>query len=161
MKNLFRIGLILLLFYSPVSAAEPRNDAALSGLNKTNVIFDINQGDPSVLLLRLKLIDQTYRQLHDFGVSTQFVLAFRGKASRYITIGEDYVKPADLPLKHKIEEKIARFKQQGMALEQCALAAGMQKIDINEFLPQIEVVANGYISIIGYQNKGYALVSMD
>jgi len=28
-------------------------------------------------------------------------------------------------------------------------------------LPQISVVQNGYISIVAYQNKGYALLPMD
>lgn len=161
MKSLFKIGLILLLFCGPVSATELRNDAALAGLTETKVIFDINQGEPSKLLLRLKLIDQTYRQLGEFGIPAKFVLAFRGKASRYVTVGEDYLKPADIALKNKIEDWIVRFKQQGMVLEQCALAAQMQKIDLSEFLPQLEVVANGYISLIGYQNKGYAFVPMD
>ncbi len=161
MKSLFKIGLILLLLYGSVSAAEFRNDAALAGLNATKAVFDINQGDPEVLLLRLNLIDQTYRQLNAFGTPPQFVLAFRGKASRYVTAGEEYVKPFDLPYKKQIEEWISQFKQRGMVLEQCALAANMLNIDTGKFLPQIKVVANGYISLIGYQNQGYALVPMD
>lgn len=161
MKNFFKISLILLLLCTPTYAAGLKNDAALNGLAKTKAIFDLNQGDPDRLLLRLNFIDKTYQQLLSFGTTPKFVLAFRGKASRFVSLGEDYVRPEDMAKKRQIEEWIYRFKQQGMALEQCALAADLQRIATNEFLPQIEVVANGYISMIGYQNKGYAFVPMD
>jgi len=161
MKCLFKIGLILLLFCGSASATELRNDAALAGLTETKVIFDINQGDPDLLLLRLKLIDKTYWQLLEFASTPKFILAFRGKASRYVTADDSYIKPTELVQKKEIEELIVQLKKEGMVLEQCALAANMQRIDINDFLPQIDVVANGYISMIGYQNKGYAFVPMD
>ena len=161
MMSLVRIGLFLLLFSTATYATELKNDAALAGLTETRVIFDINQGDPARLLLRLKFIDKTYQQLTSFGTTPKFVLAFRGKASRYVTAGEDYLPPDELADKRRIEEWIARFSKAGMALEQCAMAAELQRIELDEFMPQIEVVANGYISLIGYQNKGYAFVPMD
>jgi len=161
MKTFLKIALILLLFCGPISAAELKNDAALTGLTETKVIFDINQGDINKLLLRLHLIDKTYQQLISFEKAPKFVLAFRGKASRYVTVGEDYLRPEELPQKKQVEEWIDKFKKKNMVLEQCGIAAEMLKIDTTDFLPQIEVVANGYISLIGYQNKGYAFVPMD
>jgi len=161
MRNIFKIGLILLLLATPIYAKELRNDAALAGLSETKVVFDINQGDPERLLLRLKFIDKTYQQLISFGTPAKFVLAFRGKASRYVTAGEDYLPSSELAQKRQVEEWINRFSKAGMALEQCALAAELQRIELDEFLPQVSVVANGYISMIGYQNKGYAFVPMD
>lgn len=160
MKYLFSIILTILLV-STSTASEPRNDAALKGLTESKVIFDINQGAPKRLLLRLEFVEKTYEQLKSFGTTPKFVLAFRGKASRYMTAGEDYILPENLATKKKIEERIQRFSTQGMALEQCALAAALQRIDNDEFLPEITVVANGYISMIGYQNQGYAFVPMD
>jgi len=161
MWSLLKISLILLILTTPVHATSLKNDAALADLTSAKVIFDINVGKPNLLLLRLKFIDKTYRQLQDFGVTPDFVLAFRGKASRYVSLGEDYVHPDDLAQKRQVEDWIKQFKKAGMALEQCAMAAELQRIEFDEFLPQIEVVANGYISLIGYQNKGYALVPMD
>lgn len=161
MKYLFKITLILLLLCTPVYAAELRNDAALDGLTETKVVFDVNQGSPSRLLLRLEFIDKTYNQLIAFGTTPKVVVAFRGKASLYVTEGDDYLPSADLADKRKVEKWISQFKQQGMVLEQCALAAKMLKIDVEDFLPEIQVVANGYISLIGYQNKGYAFIPMD
>jgi intracellular sulfur oxidation DsrE/DsrF family protein len=160
MKKLFLLAL-LLLFGNPLYAEQLRNDAALAGLSEAKVIFDINVGDPDLLLLRLKFVDKTYQQLREFGVEPKFVLAFRGKASRYVTSGEDYLHPDDLAQKRQVEDWIKAFSKSAMTLEQCAMAASLQKIANEDFLPEIKVVANGYISMIGYQNKGYAFVPMD
>jgi hypothetical protein len=40
-------------------------------------------------------------------------------------------------------------------------AARAQKVSYGDVLPQITVVQNSYISIVAYQNKGYALLPMD
>jgi hypothetical protein len=54
-----------------------------------------------------------------------------------------------------------RGKAAGMRLEQCGLAADMQGIARTDFLPQLEVVGNGYVAMITYQGQGYAYVPMD
>ena len=46
-------------------------------------------------------------------------------------------------------------------LEQCRIAAGFEDIAIADFLPQVKLVANGYVSMIGYQSQGYSFVPMD
>jgi hypothetical protein len=40
-------------------------------------------------------------------------------------------------------------------------AARAQKVSYGDVLPQIAVVQNSYISIVAYQNKGYALLPMN
>jgi len=160
MKKLCMLLMILLLA-SSLPAAQLENENALKGLSEAKVIFDINVGKPNLLLLRLKFVDKTYQELLKFGVTPKFVLAFRGQASRYVTAGEDYLHPDDLAEKRQVEDWIRQFSKAGMQLEQCAMAAELQRIELDEFMPEIEVVANGYISLIGYQNQGYAFVPMD
>ena len=46
-------------------------------------------------------------------------------------------------------------------MEQCGLAADMQGIATTDFLPQLEMVGNGYMAMITYQGQGYAYVPMD
>ena len=53
---------------------------------------------------------------------------------------------------------IEDFKNLGVTIELCGIAAKGNKVDLDDFLPGIEVVANGYISVIGYQSQGYNLV---
>lgn len=48
-----------------------------------------------------------------------------------------------------------------IGIEQCRIASGFQDIAVTDFLPQVELVANGYTSMIGYQSQGYGFVAMD
>ena len=158
--------LLLVLIFAGIplpglNAAPLDNRDALQGLAVTRAVFDINQGDPKILALRLRLIDETYRQLVDANADPHFVLTFRGQASFFLTRGGRHIAPEDLPLKQEIEELLKRLKAYGMPLEQCAIAARLLEIDTNDFLPEIKVVANGYASLIGYQNRGYAFIPME
>ncbi len=134
---------------------------ALKGLKTVKVICDVNVGDPKLLLRRMELIDETYTQLIDAGVQPTFIVTFRGPASKYVTRGTGYVSPKNHAIKKEIQGWIAQFHENGFLLEQCAIAARGQKVPYSDILPQITVVRNGYISIIAYQNKGYALLPMD
>jgi intracellular sulfur oxidation DsrE/DsrF family protein len=63
-----------------------------------------------------------------------------------------------LSVKKKIQQKIKDINELGAKMELCGIAATGNKVKESDFLPGIEVVANGYISVIGYQSKGYNLV---
>jgi hypothetical protein len=137
------------------------NDNALKGLKETRVYFDVTVGEPKKLLIRLQLIDKTYNQLAEAGISPVFIVGVRGKASNYFTRDAGYILDVDLAEKKQIEDLVKKFKTHEIGIEQCRIAAGFQEIDVNDFLPEMEVVANGYTSMIGYQAKGYGLVPMD
>jgi len=160
MKNAALLLAILLL---PIMAlADQFTDAnALKGLKIVKVICDVNVGDPKLLLRRIELIDETYTQLIDAGIQPSFIVAFRGPATKFVTHGSAYVPREHQAVKKEIQGWIVQFHENGFSLEQCAIAARSQKVSYDDFLPQITVVQNGYISIVAYQNKGYALLPMD
>lgn len=165
MKSLLQFVMTLLLIVVTARlgpAAETYNNSnALTGVREAKVYFDVNVGEPAKLLNRLQLIDATYDQLVAAGISPLFIVGIRGKASNYFTRGDDYVVDTDLPVKKQIEARIDRFKARHFRLEQCYIAAGLYEIDVVDFLPHLEVVASGYVAMIGYQTKGYAFVPMD
>ena len=109
----------------------------------------------------MELIDDTYTQLIDAGIQPTFIVAFRGPATKYVTRGIRYVSPENQAIKKEIQGWIEQFQENGISLEQCAIAARGQKVSYEDVLPQITVVQNSYISIVAYQNKGYALLPMD
>ena len=43
-------------------------------------------------------------------------------------------------------------------MEACGLATNLFKVDNNTILPGIKVVANTYVSLIGYNAQGYAAI---
>ena len=161
------IGIVLVILLASFSGrdarcAEPYNNAkALAGIRETKVYFDVNVGEPEKLLTRLQFIDTIYSQLMAAGVSARVVIGIRGKASNFFTKGGDYVLDTDLPAKKKIAAWVDQFRTQGFDIEQCRIAADLQEIDVTDFLPKVEIVANGYVSMIGYQSQGYAFVPMD
>lgn len=134
---------------------------ALEGLTTVKVVVDVNVGEPKLLLRRIELIDETYTQLLDAGVQPVFVVAFRGPATRYVTRGEAHVAQEHLAVKKKIQGWVGQFAENGFSLQQCAIAARGQKVPPGDILPEITVVQNGYISLVAYQNKGFALLPMD
>jgi intracellular sulfur oxidation DsrE/DsrF family protein len=157
------IALLIAMLLVPVTAlANQFTDTnALKGLKAVKVVCDVNVGDPKLLLRRMELIDDTYTQLIDAGIQPTFVVAFRGPATKFVTRGTRYVSPEHHAIKKEIKGWIDQFQENGFSLEQCAIAARGQKISYEDVLPQITVVQNGYISIVAYQNRGYALLPMD
>ena len=137
------------------------NNDALKNVAQSNVYFDVSLDDDQKILLRLELLQRTTQQLKDAGVDVSVVIGFRGGASRFITKGDHYVLDEETGNKKKIQEWVSRFANEGIKLEQCSIAAELLDIAYDDFLPEITIVANGYISLIGYQNQGYAVVPMD
>ena len=165
MKMLLLTLVSFFWFISLAHADSPKNDkttnGALTGLTATKAYFDVTVGNPKILLIRLQLIQKTYNQIAAAGVTPAFVVGIRGKASNFFTKGTDYVLETDLPEKKQIEILVKQFAAQKIAIEQCLIAAGFQHIDAADFLPLVRPVANGYVSMIGYQSRGYGFVPMD
>jgi intracellular sulfur oxidation DsrE/DsrF family protein len=146
---------------SGISAKAYSEDNALHGAKEIKAYFDVKIGDPEKLLIRLQLIEKTRIQLAASGLLPRFVIGVRGPASNFFTKDGGYVLVTDVPVKKEIAARVEQFKTQGFRLEQCRIAAGMQEILVADFLPQLEVIDNGYVSMISYQHQGYAFVPMD
>ena len=141
--------------------ATPADEPALRGLIQAKVVADINVG-AGRLTTRLQHTDETYRQLRDAGVHPLMVLVFRGAASRLLArSGTVALTPAELLEKKQIDRWIDRFRESGLRMEQCGIAARAQGLQPEDFPLGIVVVRNGYVSLVGYQNQGYALLPMD
>lgn len=153
--------LFFLLLSSLACAAPPDNSGALSGLSSVGVIFDVNAGNPRKLLLRLKLIEETVTAIAREGVKPEVVVAFRGGATLFMTRDVKYLPEEDLPYREQIQTQVRQLKTLGYHLEQCAVAVRLLKVDPKDIIAEVPLVGNGYISMIGYQNRGYAMVPMD
>ena len=161
-RTAYRI--LLLLLFATCAAFPALADAAERAAvdnGEARVYFDVSIGEPEKLALRLGLIEKTRGDLIAAGLTPRIVVGIRGKASNFFTRDEDYVLESDLAVKKKILAQVVRLKAMGLRLEQCGLAADMQGIATTDFLPQLEMVGNGYMAMITYQGQGYAYVPMD
>lgn len=161
MKKQFLLMCLFLFSFSTLSTAEMTNRAALEGLPQVKAVFDINQGNPNILKLRLQLIEKSYQQLKKAGIKPDFILTFRGKASFFLTAGMEHIAIEDRDVQKEIHALLEMFSNRDIPLEQCAIAANLAGIDYEDFIPQVEVVTNGYVSLMAYQNKGYAFIPME
>ena len=161
MKKSIYVCMCLFLASAMAFAAQFDNEKALKGLSSVKIVCDVNVGDPDLLLTRMNYLDTTYSQLLDMGVKPTIVLVFRGKASLFITKNDKYIKAEHRKQRIEMKKWIEHFIELGFTIEQCYIAAKSHKIDTKDFLPQVNIVENGYISLIGYQSQGYAFLPMD
>lgn len=153
------VAVALMLLSLGARAADDK--AALGDLKEVKVAFDLKEGDPKLLLNRLNIIDETRQSLIQQGVKPHFILAFRGPATRLVQTDQSLIKPE---AREEAAKVAARIKQMSAAdgvegLEQCSVAAREQGTKVENVLPQIRVVGNGFISLMAYQAKGYAYIA--
>ena len=140
--------------------AEHPNDAdALENINKGKVVWDITTKNPKKLLVYLNVIQQTYEDLVRQDVKPDMVFTFRGPVLKLIS-----TQPLDLDLEDEAahEEALELLKamgqKPGVKMESCSVATRLMGIDNETIIPEVKPVGNTFVSLIGYQHKGYALI---
>ena len=140
-------------------AAEKPDDAkALDGLEQGRVVFDINISEPKKLPLYLMVIDETISDLERQGVKPDVILTFRGKAVTLISTDHDNIELTDLEYVEKAAEQLEALQKRGVRMEGCSVATRLFGVDNATLLPGIEPVGNTFVSLIGYQSQGYAMI---
>jgi len=152
--------LLLTLALTPLSAVagEPTDARALEGVEQGQVVFDLNNNDPEMLALYLMVIRETHEDLVDQGVEPDMILAFRGRAVTMITEDRERFELTEFDHLDAIEEHIAALKEKGVHMESCSVATRLFGVDHGDLLPGIEPVRNTFVSLTGYQARGYAVV---
>ena len=123
-------------------------------------IFDVRISKAKSLLFALKVIEETAEGMRAQGMNPEFVLAFRGSTLKLLTTDPDVESPEDEKTLAEVRERLKAYKEKGMVLEACNVAARIFDIDKEELDPNLHLVTNSLISVIDYQNRGYALVPM-
>ncbi len=143
----------------PGLAADTINDHdALQEVRHTKSLFDINVKTPSNLALYLSVIQTTYDDLVRQGQKPEFVVAFRGPSVRLITSKNDGFADEDQKNLEQAAARIESLQKKGVKFEVCSIATGLLQVDHTTLLPGVKVVGNTFVSLIGYQAKGFALV---
>ncbi len=164
----WKVALALLLgaavvFAAPVLGAHAyaADDNPVAGLKDAKVAFDITAGDPGRMLNILNTIDETREGFLKHGIAPHFVLAFRGPASLLTQTDTARLKPEDRETAAKVAAKLKQLRAApGIErLDQCSIAMRGQKVDKAQVLPEVTIVENGWITLVGYQARGYAYIA--
>lgn len=163
MTSLRNWFLILLLSWSlPFNALgqnAPHDRAALADLKTGKGVFLVDIGEPRKLNLYLEVIQGTHRGMKAQGVTPDFVLVYIGPSVQYLTSapGKEVEESAG-GLLLDIESNVEKLAALGIRQEVCAVATKVFNIDNKTLFPGLELVGDGFISLIGYQAQGYHLV---
>ena len=156
------VRLLLWILVACSTGAQAADDsAALAVLKEGKIAFDIHEGDPTLLLGKLNVIDETRQSLIQQGVKPHFILTFRGRATNLVQTDQEKIKPEDRRMAAKVATRIKEMsKAPGVeGFEQCAIASRAHETETELVLPEIRVVGNGFISLMAYQARGYAYIA--
>ena len=158
----FLLG-VAMVVTAPVTGAHAQaaDDNPVAGLKEAKVAFDITAGEPGRMLLILETIDETREGFVRQGITPRFVLAFRGPASLLTQTDLSRLKPEDRETAAKVAAKLKQLR--GTAgierMDQCSIAMRGQKVDRARVSPDVTIVENGWIALVGYEAKGYAYIA--
>ena len=155
--GLFIILCALFLAGNSVSAAEYDS---LQGLKSFKAVVDVRSGKPKSLAMQLGLLHQMYKDksVRSLTDNPEFVLVFIGPAVKLVSTKTEGLSAEDRESVAKIAETISAMAKDGIKLEICLFAVDALGVDRASILPEIKQVANGWISLVGYQHSGYGLV---
>lgn len=154
-------ALLLPLFSLSVMAgnAEINDRAALADLKTGKGVFLVDIGDAKKLNFYLEVIQGTYKGMEAQGVKPDFILVYIGPSVKYLSASPsaETEQQAD-GLLLDIESNVSRLAELGVRQEVCAVATRVFGIDNDSLYPGLSLVADGFVSLIGYQAQGYHLV---
>ncbi|HEY9200101.1 MAG TPA: hypothetical protein VIQ81_00775 [Gammaproteobacteria bacterium] len=163
MKKLFQTTLLMLtlaLASSLSYADSPINDrAALADLKVGKGVFLIDIADAKKMNFYLEVIQGTFKGMQAQGVTPDFVLVYIGPSVPYLSSSPS-AKIADKnsAVLMEIESNVEKLAALGIKQEICAVATEVFGIDNSTLFADLNLVGDGFISLIGYQAQGYHLV---
>lgn len=152
---------ILMLACTMVQAGEMaiNDQAALDDLKVGKGVFLVDIGDANKLNFYLEVIQGTYKGMKDQGVEPDFILVFIGPSVKYLsTSSSSDTEQGAGGILMEIESNVEALAALGVRQEICAVATRVFGIEKNTVLPDLTLVGDGFISLIGYQAQGYHLV---
>tara|TARA_R110002096_G_scaffold224677_7_gene413990 strand:- start:600 stop:1100 length:501 start_codon:yes stop_codon:yes gene_type:complete len=158
------LGLSLVFFtlINTAHADKPDDADALQGIDTGKVIWDITLSSPSRLLFVMKVIEETYEDLIEQHVKPDMVFTFHGRVLKLLSS-----QPIELDIDEEValEELLVLIqelsKKPGIKMESCSVASRILNIDNSTIIPEVKPVGNTFVSLIGYQQKGYALIPIN
>ncbi len=150
--------MVFFLVLSSLSLASAEEYDAMKGVGSTNVFFDMRDGIPKIAAVHMKLIHDTYKELSAMQKKPVFVVVFMASAVKLISSNRSQFSSEQHKYLDQIADTISKMSKAGIHLEVCLAAVKYFEVDPSSIQSEIKHVANGWISEISYQARGYQLV---
>jgi intracellular sulfur oxidation DsrE/DsrF family protein len=142
----------------PNAPASLKDTAALQGLQQVKGLFLLSTDEPARTAHVLKVIQETEKSLSKQGVKPDLIVVFLGPTVAFLTQDQIGISYKDRRAVTAVDKLVRELGDSGVRVEACGIALHGMAIKPDELLPQVHAVGNGFVSAIGYQAKGYALV---
>lgn len=132
---------------------------ALQGVDSVKAVFDFRTGDPAKAVTYLTLIGDTFnnRNIQKVTKSPDFVVSFGGHSVKLLAKDLKGFSPEEKKTIDGIRTRITDLAKEGIKFEYCSYAAKLFGVEPAE-VPGVRIIDNGWVSLIGYQGRGYSLV---
>ena len=158
-RTLVKILFIFIISFTYVKANEINDKVALNGIKEAKSVFLIDFTNVKKTAFYLNIIEGTHKGFVSQGVKPDMVLVFIGETVKYLSTKPDEAfemeNEEDLI---SIQKSIKTLASLGVRMEVCAVATKVFNVDNSTIPKEMNVIADGFISLIGWQTQGYKLV---
>lgn len=151
---------IVLPMQSHATDATLYNDKrAIAKMTSGKAVFLVDMADAKKQAFYMEIIAGTHQNLLRQGVKPELVVVYIGPSVKFLTN-----KPSmelEMESGEAIEQMKAtskKLKALGVHQEVCSIATRVFGVDNATLFPEMTVVGDGFVSLIGYQTQGYAIV---
>lgn len=133
---------------------------ALKGVNNYDAVFEVTQGSPQIANIVFWAVKNSYEvsEVKSLAKTTNIAVVFHGPAVKLLSTDRSLFNEAEWVEVEKFQKTLQQMKNDGVKLEICLYAAKVMGVDKATIIPEIDHVGNGFVSVIGYQMQGYAVV---
>ena len=133
---------------------------ALKDVNSYDAVFEVTQGSPKVANIIFWAVKNAYEtsEVKDLSKASNIAIVFHGPAVKMLSSDKTLFNGAEWAEVETFQKTLRQMKKDGVKLEICLYAAKVMGVNKDTILPEIDRVGNGFVSVIGYQMQGYAVV---
>jgi intracellular sulfur oxidation DsrE/DsrF family protein len=134
--------------------------ASLKGAQRFDVVYDMRNANPKQAALYLRLIHEGFNDdsVQQLKGKPRAVIVINGAAVRLIGKSDVVNTEEERALIKNIKDRVKAMAEEGMRIEGCLKAAELFKVDATTFPSDVAPVENAWISLAGYQGKGYSMI---
>ena len=158
-RSAFVAAMLVIGYLLAPAIAHSEGGEAPKDSKLVKAVIDFRTGDPKKALVYLTLIGDTYRDrnIRTTPAHPDFVVNFGGESVKLLARDTKGYSPEEQKTITQIKDKVSALAREGMKFEYCIYGGkifGVEPADV----PGVSVVDNGWVTVIGYQANGYALM---
>jgi len=158
--RIFVLCCVITLGFMPlIGRADTLSDAqALSGLHSAKAVFLVNVKKPDAVDHLIKVIGLTRKQFLQQKVTPHLIVVFVGPDVAFLTKDRRGIPYTEERAVASIQHEITKLTKEGIQFQACGVALHGMDVHPSTLISAVRPVESGFISVIAYQEKGYALV---